>query len=269
MENIIQIRNLTFGYEESLLFDHFNMEIKKGSFTTIAGPIGSGKSTLMRILLGLKRADANIHIAGYQMCGTNIGEIRKNIGVVFENPDNQFVAETVADDLAFSLENLSYTKDEIMKNILRVGSDFGIEHLFDKGPHELSGGEKQIVALASALILNPKILILDEAMTMIDEKEKKHIFQLLLNYHKKKHITILQVTHDLEDALYGDDILILSEGKIVIHDKKEVVLKEEKLLRKIGLELPFMASLSLKLNYYGLVDDTILDMDEMVNLLWK
>ncbi|MDD2435039.1 MAG: ATP-binding cassette domain-containing protein [Bacilli bacterium] len=269
MDDIIIIKDLIFKYDERFIFNRFNLNIRKGSFTSIIGPNGCGKSTLVKIILGLIKTDSYLNIDQLILGNDNIKDIRKRIGVVFENPDNQFVAETVMDDIAFSLENMKFKKQDIRDRIEKYTKYLGIFDLLEREPHRLSGGEKQLVALASALIIEPKILILDEALTMVDTELKEKTYKLLQELHQNHNITIINVTHDLEDSLYGEDIVVIDQGQVVLKGPKELVLKEEKILSNIGLDLPFMASLSLKLKYYDLVDDLILDMDEMVDVLWK
>lgn len=269
MDNIIMIKKLNFSYKNKVIFKDFDLEIERNKFIHIVGPNGSGKSTLVHILLGLLKADGYINIYHMNMCEDNLMDIRRNIGVVFENPDNTFVAETVADDIAFSLENLNYSPSTIDQKIQKISEYLKIEHLLEKNPHYLSGGEKQLVALASALVLEPKILILDEALTMVDGVEKEQILKLLRKIVNEKKITVINVTHDMEDTVYGDKIIILNKGKVLFNDDKKAVYKEERALKKIGIDLPFMVDLSNKLSYYGLVDETILSMSEMVNHLWK
>jgi len=269
MDNIIKIRNMSFSYKNKQIFKDFDLDIEKGKFIHIVGPNGSGKSTLVKIILGLIKAEGYINVYRMNMCEDNIMDIRRSIGVVFENPDNTFVAETVADDIAFSLENLQYTPKTISEKINKISQYLKIENLLEKNPHYLNGGEKQMVALASALIIDPKILILDEAFTMLDGIAKENILKLLKKLVKEKNITVINVTHDMEDTVYGDKIIVLNHGKVLFNDDKKIVYKEEKKLKNIGLELPFMIDLSNKLRYYGLVDEDILSMNVMVNHLWK
>lgn len=267
--NIIDIRNLTFKYEEKLIFDKFNLSIEENSFTTIIGLNGSGKSTLIKILLGLLPADGEIKINDMLLEKNSIKEIRKLIGVVFENPDNQFVAETVMDDIAFSLENLQFKPRDIRIKVKDIANYLGISHLLEREPHSLSGGEKQLVALASALVHDPKILILDEALTMVDVKIRNQIYKILKEINETKGITIINVTHDIDELLYGKDIIVIDDGNVILKGSKEEVLLEEKVFNKLGLELPFMVSLSIKLMYYDLIDKLYFDMNEMVNAIWK
>ncbi|HPF83237.1 MAG TPA: ATP-binding cassette domain-containing protein [Bacilli bacterium] len=269
MENIISIDNISFDYGNKKIFENFSLDIKKGTFTTIVGPNGSGKSTLVRILLGLMKTSGKITINGLEMNHTNIKKIISKIGVVFENPDNQFVAETVMDDIAFSLENMQVKPKEIRKRVKEISAYLGIDDILNKEPHTLSGGQKQLVALASALIIEPDILILDEALTMTDLDTRDKIYNILKDINKNKKITIINVTHEMDEVLYGNDIILLDQGKIVLNGSNEEVLENEKAFNKIGLKIPFMAELSIKLKYYGLVDKMILNLDEMVNKLWK
>ena len=269
MDNIIKLKNMSFCYRNKIIFKNFDLDIEKGKFIHIVGPNGSGKSTLVKILLGLIKAEGYINIYRMNICEDNLMDIRRNIGVVFENVDNTFVGETVVDDIAFSLENLQYTQKTIDDKIKKISEYLKIEELLEKNPHYLSGGEKQLVALASALVTDPKILILDEALTMLDGVEKDNVLKLLKKLVKEKKITVINVTHDMEDTVYGDKIIVLDRGKLIFNDDKEKVYKEEKRLKRIGLELPFMVDLSNKLRYYGLVDEDILNMNAMVNHLWK
>ena len=269
MEEIIKIENITFGYGETKLFENFSLNIEKGSYTTIVGPNGSGKSTLIRILLGLIKTDGKIIINGLEMNHKNIKPIISKVGVVFENPDNQFVAETVMDDIAFSLENMQFDPKVIKQKIKDISKYLEIEDILEREPHTLSGGEKQLVSLASALVIDPDILILDEALTMIDNDERNKIYKILCDVNNDKGITIINVTHDMDEVLFGKNIIVLDEGNIILSGPKELVLQEEKIFNKLGLNLPFMVELSIKLKYYGLVESLILDMDELVDILWK
>ena len=252
--SIISIKDLLFRYNDNYIFDKFNLEIERGSYTSIVGTIGAGKTTLIKILLGLIRTNSNITIDGINLCKENIRDIRKKIGVVFENPENGFVCETVMDEIAFSLENLELDHDEIDRRVKEISEYLDITHLLNRDPHRLSGGEKQVVAFASALVIEPEILIFDEAFTMLDYKYKEKIYKVLDNCNKENNTTIINVTHDLEDTIYGKDIIVMDKGKIIIKGSKEDVLREEKIFNKIGLDLPFIVELSIKLNYYGLLD---------------
>ena len=265
---MITIRNLTFKYRAKDMFDNVDMDIEKGKITSIIGPNGSGKSTLVKILVGLYRYNGKIEINNIPLLKDNRKEIRKSIGIVFTNPDNQFVAETVMDDIAFTLENMNYKKIDIRKKIEEVSKYLGIYDILECNPHDLNSNQKQLVSLASALVHDPKILILDEALTMLDPYDKEKILKILKELNNKG-LTILNISHDIEDTLISDKIYVLDKGKIVLSGTKEEVYKEEDKLHKLGFELPFMVELSNRLMFYDLIDHVIYDMEEMVDILWK
>lgn len=269
MKNIIEMENINFSYNKNQIFKNLNLTFEKGSFTTIIGNNGSGKSTLIRLLVGLLVCEGKITINGLELNHDNLKKIISKIGVVFENPDDQFVAETVLDDIVFSLENMQVDKKEIDKRVNKISKFIGIEDILDKEPHNLSGGQKQLVALASALITDPDILILDEALTMIDPDTRIKIYKILEQINKVNKITIINVTHNMDEILYGDNLIVMDKGNIVLNGPKEFVFLEEKTFNKLGLKLPFIVELTTKLQYYGLIDHLIFDMEELVNEIWK
>jgi len=269
MSDIIKINNLSFRYQSKFVFEKFALNIRDGEWISIVGPNGSGKSTLVKILVGLLESDSNIIVDNLVLNRENIDKIRKKIGVVFENADDSFVAETVADDIAFTLENLAYDQKEIGRMIKDIAIEFKIDDILEKEPHLLSGGEKQKVALAAAMVAKPKILIIDDALEMVDEKNKNEILEILSNLHKERHLTIITITHNLEETYKTDRMVVINDGSILIEGPTIDVLQEDKIFNRIGLNLPFMVDLSIKLKLYGLIDHMILDMDEMVNALWK
>ena len=268
MDNIISIKDVDFKYGDKVIFDKLNLDIKKGSFVSIIGPNGSGKSTLMKLIVGLYKADGEIIVDNTVMGQDTYKAIRSKIGIVFENPDNQFVAETVMDEIAFALENMNYDKKEIRERVREIGKLLDIESIMEKEPHNLSGGQKELVSLASALVLKPKILILDEAMDMIDNNKRDFVLSVLTNLNNIG-MTIINITHNSEELLYGTDIIVMNGGTVKDQGPTKELLRKEKLFKNNGLELPFVVDLSYKLKYYGLVDDIVLNMNELVNLIWK
>ncbi|MGM9849946.1 MAG: energy-coupling factor ABC transporter ATP-binding protein [Bacilli bacterium] len=269
MDNMIVINKLSFKYDYRVIFNNLCLSIKKGKFTTILGNNGCGKSTLVRLLTGLEDSNGSISIDGVILNNSSLSSIRRKIGVVFENPDNTLISETVMEDLAFPLENLNCSRDYIYSKINEISKYLGIDHLLNRCPRDLSGGEKQLVGLGCALITGPELIILDEAFSMVDSMSKLNMLKLLRRIKKDYNVTILNISHDIEESIYGDDIIVINEGKVVIHDSKKNVYREEKLLNKLGFELPFMVSLSNKLSYYDLLDKVVYDMEDMVDLLWK
>ena len=268
MNSIININKLTFRYLDKFIFDKFSLDIEKGSFVTITGPNGSGKSTLLKILTGLVKTEADITICGLELNKENIYDIRKNIGVIFDNLDNTFISETIEDDLAFTLQNLCYTKEEMKDRIEEISTLLGIKSILNSRSNELSGGEKCKAALACAIIHNPKILILDEALSMIDENDKNNILKILKKLNKRG-MTIINVVHDLKESYYSDRLLIFSDGEIVLDGPPLKVMEYDKILNKLGISIPFEIELSLKLKLYGLVDKLYCNMEMLVNDLWQ
>lgn len=269
MNSIIEVRDLSYTLKEKKILNSFHFTVKRGSWITLLGPVGSGKSTLIKLLTGLLPSNHEITINGIPVQKKNLKEIRALIGIVFENPNHQLIGETVMDNIAFPLENLQYDRTLILNTIRDVAEQLQIKDLLNRTTDSLSGGEKQLIALASVLVKKPHILILDEAFSMIDEIEKNRILNLLKELHQKTGITILNVTHDIEESIYGEEIAIMKNGKLLMQGSKEEIYKHEKQLKMLGFELPFMAKLSQKLKYYHLLDETIYDMNEMVDLLWK
>lgn len=265
---MISIKNLEFKYQNTEIFNNLNLEFEDKKITSLIGPNGSGKSTLVKILVGLYHYNGSITIDGTPLLKDNRKEIRKKIGIVFTNPDNQFVAETVMDDIAFTLENMNYKKEDIRKKIEEVTKYLGIYDILETNPHDLNSNQKQLVSLASALVHEPKVLILDEALTMLDPFDKEKILKILKELNKKG-LTIINISHDIEDTLISDKIYVLDSGKIALEGTKEEIYKEEKKLHNLGFNLPFMVELSNRLMFYNLIDHTIYNMEEMVDTLWK
>ena len=172
------------------------------------------------------------------------------------------------DEIAFSLENMNREKKEIRESVKEVSALLGIEDILEKEPHSLSGGQKELVSLASALSIKPQILILDEALDMIDNNRREDILNILTELNKMG-MTIINITHNSEELLYGTKIIVMNNGEVKEQGKTKELLRKEKLFKNNGLELPFVVDLSYKLKYYGLVDDIVLDMDELVDKIWK
>jgi len=270
MSNIIKIEKLNFKYKEKQVFNNLDLNIEKGSFISIIGPNGSGKSTLIKILTGLL-LDYNgyINIDGYNLNKFYLKEIRRKIGVVFDNPDNHFVAETVIDDLAFSLENLQYSKEDITNSINEIVKIFKLENILYAEPRNLTNSEKQKVAIAGSLIFNPKILILDEALHQLTPSDKKEILDILKKYQKERNLTIIMITHNLENTLYSDRIVVLNEGKIYLDGTLEEVYSEKEKLSKLKLNLPFMIKLSYRLQDEGIIEKIYTDPKVLMEDLWQ
>ena len=267
MDNIIKVDKLTFKYDDKFIFDKLSFSVGCGKWISITGENGCGKTTLIKILTGLINTENNITICNLLLNKENLYEIRKNIGIVFDNPDNSFLCETIEDDLAFTLNNLGYKDSYIKFKINEISNMLNIKHLLHKSPNELSGGEKCIAAIGCALMHNPKILILDEALSMIDEYELNNVLNVLKELHESG-LTIINIIHNLKESFYADRLIVLSKGKIVLDGKPLKVMEKDKVLNSLGISLPFEIELSMKLKLYGLVNKLIPDIDELVDILW-
>ena len=226
--SIITVKSMSFKYDNNYIFEDFDLEIEKGSFTTIIGQNGSGKSTLAKILIGLYQASGYIAIDGYLLNNFYIKKIRRSFSVCFDSADEHFIGETVKDDLAFTLENLEYSKQEMESCIINISKKFKIDNILDKMPEELTNSEREKVMIASSLIHNPKILLLDESIHKLTDKDKKLVFNILKEYQQEHKLSIILITHNLEDTLYSDRIIVLNKGKIVLDGTKEEIYQNEK-----------------------------------------
>lgn len=258
MENIIEIKELTYSDKDILIFDKLNLEIKKGSFTTIIGPNNSGKSTLVKILLGIIKTESNIIINN-----KDITNIDKNIiGYIPNNINDSIIMDTIIDEITLN--------DKVdNKELNKLLEEFNLKDRKYENPKNLSNGEQQLIYIISSLVRKPKIIICDESFTNLDNLVKDKVLKILKKLCFEKGITIINVTNDTEDILYGDSVAIISNKKILINDKKENIIGNEKLFKKLNLKMPFMAELSLKLGYYGLLNNIETDMNRMINKLWK
>lgn len=269
MGKIVEIQNLTFAYNSHVIFNELSLNISEGSFYTILGKTGSGKSTLARILMGLEETHDYIKIHDLYLNPKNMEEIRQKTNIVYENPELEFVTDSVFEELAFSLQSLGYSEDEIKKKINLVSEDFSINHLLSRNPHKLSAGEKELISLAVNVITSPKLLILDEALSMIDKKTKKRIWEVLRKYQQEMNMTILHFTDYPEDILEGTNIVILADGKVALQENIFASLQSEKAFTNNQLELPFLVNLSNKLRYYGTIPALETDIEQLVDAIWK
>jgi len=269
MENEIIIRDMSFSYGKDIIFENLDLDIKKSSFVSIIGKNGSGKSTLAKILGGLLKHKGYININKTVLDKTNLRNLRKKIGFVLDGNKFCFIGETVLDDVIYTMENMGYSKKRIKKRLNYINELFDLEKLLELSPLNLTKSKQALVSLAASIAHHPVILILDEAFISMDETDKKKAYKALKKINKEESLTIINITSSMNETLYGDDIIVLDSGKLIMNDIKEKVYQEEKQLIKIGFELPFMVDLSKKLSYYDLTKETIYDMKEMVNHLWK
>lgn len=266
---IVQVENVTFQYDlrksEKTLED-VSFHVNKGEWLAILGDNGSGKSTLAQILVGLlKPQKGKIIISGMELNDDTKWEIRRKIGLVFQNPDNQFIGTTVQDDVAFGLENMNMPFDEMKNRVDEALKMVGMEELKLHDPSRLSGGQKQRVAIAGVLALRPDIIMLDEALVMIDPKSRVQLLNTLHRLKEEYGLTIISITHDMSEVQLADRILRMERGRIVNSGPPEKIFIEEK-----KLEPPFAEKLRRTLLAKGCnVPDKYMTEDEMVRWLCK
>ena len=241
--NLVKVSHLSFSYqkEESVLND-ISFTIESGSYTSLIGHNGSGKSTIAKILIGLLSfAKGEITAFGLDYSKKNIADIRKHIGIVFQNPDNQFIGSTVKDDIAFGLENREVPTNKMDEIILEFTKKVHMDEYLDKEPEYLSGGQKQRVAIAGVLAMHPDLIILDEATAMLDPKGKSEIFEVINELRKENpNLAILSITHDIEEAFKSDHIIVLNKGSILMKGSPSELLNKKEELLNAGLDIPFM-----------------------------
>lgn len=261
---MIKVNNLTYIYQKTdLALDDISFEINAGEFVSILGHNGSGKSTLSKILVGLlEPTNGEVKINNLDLNKENLNEIRKHIGIVFQNPDNQFVGVSVKHDIAFGMENREIPREEMLKKIDEYIKMVDMEKYINSEPHKLSGGQKQRVAIAGILALNTDIIILDEATSMLDPEGVIEIKELIKSLKGQK--TIISITHDLDFARMSDRVIVLNQGKIIKDCKPEDAFKDIEALKESRLDVPFNLKLyneALKNNLDKRIIDSIWELN--------
>lgn len=265
MENIIEVKNLCFEYEPGLkTIDHISFDIKKGEYVAILGHNGSGKSTIAKLLIGLlEKKSGTISVGHYELNMDNLYKIREQVGIVFQNPDNQFIGATVRDDIAFGLENICIPRNEMNQLIKTYASKVRMEKFLDHEPTKLSGGQKQRVAIAGILAMSPSIIILDEATSMLDPRGRHEINELVREINEDREMTIISITHDIEEAKNADKIILLNEGKIMSVGTPQEILTQVDVLEQLQLDIPFALKISQRLKDKGFKIKETLDVEEL------
>ena len=266
----LEIKNLSFSYDkEKPVIDDISLSVDKGSLIAILGHNGSGKSTLAKLIVGLlEKNNGQIFFDGEEINRKNIKKLQTKTSLVFQNPDNQFIGATVEDDIAFGLENRQFPHDKMQEEINKFAESVGMLDFLKKEPVNLSGGQKQRVALAGALILRPEILILDEATSMLDPKGKSTIRKIIRKIHKENpDLTIITITHDIDEALLCDRVFILSKGKLVKDGVPQEVLRDEKALLDLKLDMPFIYRVEKKLAETG-INSHAENFEKLVEDIW-
>ena len=266
----LEVKNLSFQYSpEQIAIDDISFSVEKGKFIAVLGHNGSGKSTLAKLIVGLlEKNKGQIFFDEKEITRDNIQDLQTKTALVFQNPDNQFIGVTVEDDIAFGLENKCFPREKMQEEINLFAESVNMLDYLKKEPINLSGGQKQRVALAGALILRPEILILDEATSMLDPKGKSTVRKVIDKIHQENpDLTIISITHDVDEALLADEVLILSKGKLVKKGNPKEVFRDREALLKLKLEVPFIYRFEEKLARFGIKSNAE-NLDELAEDIW-
>ena len=265
----IEVKDLTFSYDKKVnAIENISFSIEAGSYTTIIGHNGSGKSTIAKLLVALQEKDeGQIFIDGIELNEDTLYDIRKKTGIVFQNPDNQFIGSTVADDIAFGLENHCVPCEKMPEIIDTFAKKVGMDKYMNSEPTKLSGGQKQRVAIAGVLAMSPEIIIFDESTSMLDPQGKKDINDLIQEIHKESNITMISITHDIEEVAKSDYVIVLDGGHKVMEGKPEDILYQEQKLIDLKLDIPFALKFVNQLKKDGVHLDKTIDTTKVVEAL--
>ena len=272
MENIIKVRNLKYKYDsesENYTLNDVSFQVKKGEWLSIVGHNGSGKSTTVRLIDGLLEAESgDIIISGDKLTAENVWEKRRQIGMVFQNPDNQFVGATVEDDVAFGLENQGLAYDLMVERVQQALELVGMQDFKEREPARLSGGQKQRVAVAGVVALRPDIIILDEATSMLDPEGRLDLIQTVKKIKDSNQLTVISITHDLDEIALSDRVLVMKEGQVEsTATPRELFSRED--LEELGLDQPFVNQVKAALRQSGFpLPDSYLTEKELQDQLW-
>ena len=272
MKNIIEVRNLKYKYDsesENYTLNDVSFQVKKGEWLSIVGHNGSGKSTTVRLIDGLLEAESgDIIISGDKLTAENVWEKRRQIGMVFQNPDNQFVGATVEDDVAFGLENQGLDYDLMVERVQQALELVGMQDFKEREPARLSGGQKQRVAVAGVVALRPDIIILDEATSMLDPEGRLDLIQTVKKIKDSNQLTVISITHDLDEIALSDRVLVMKEGQVEsTATPRELFSRED--LEELGLAQPFVNQVKAALRQSGFpLPDSYLTEKELQDQLW-
>ena len=272
-QTIIELEDIHYRYHEDDAREALagvSLEIRRGEWLAIIGHNGSGKSTLAKVMNGLIEANTgSVVINGKTLTAETVFDARRTVGMVFQNPDNQFVGTTVEDDIAFGLENIGLPREEMLERVTKVLEMVKMSEFRTKEPARLSGGQKQRVAIAGVTALEPEVIILDEATSMLDPKGRLEVISTIQKLHKEKKITVISITHDLDEAAQADRVVLMEQGQIQqIGTPKEIFKLGSKLVEK-GLDVPFAEKLIEALRERGInVPEEYLDEEGLVEWLW-
>ena len=273
MKNIIEVKNLSYRYDlksEDYILKDVSFHVKQGEWISIVGHNGSGKSTTVRLIDGLLEAESgDIIIFGDKLTAGNVWEKRRQIGMVFQNPDNQFVGATVEDDVAFGLENQGMDYPNMVKRVHEALELVGMQNFKEREPARLSGGQKQRVAIAGVVALQPDIIILDEATSMLDPEGRLELIRTVKEIKDKNHLTVISITHDLDEISLSDRVLVMKNGQVEsTATPRELFSRPD--LEDLGLDQPFVNQVKAAMIQTGLtLPETYLTEKELQEQLWE
>lgn len=273
MKNIIEVKNLSYRYDhksEDYILKDVSFHVKQGEWLSIVGHNGSGKSTTVRLIDGLLESESgDIIISGDKLTADNVWEKRRQIGMVFQNPDNQFVGATVEDDVAFGLENQGMDYPMMVKRVHEALELVGMQNFKEREPARLSGGQKQRVAIAGVVALQPDIIILDEATSMLDPEGRLELIRTVKEIKDKNHLTVISITHDLDEISLSDRILVMKNGQVEsTATPRELFSRPD--LEDLGLDQPFVNQVKTAMIQTGLtLPETYLTEKELQEQLWE
>lgn len=272
-EPVISIQDVSFRYpgQETFALNDVSFSVADGEWLAVVGHNGSGKSTLAKILNGLQFPEkGTVKVQNLLLSEEAIWDIRRLVGMVFQSPDNQFVGTTVQDDVAFGLENNGVAHDEMVQRVQEALERVHMTEFLNQEPHHLSGGQKQRVAIAGVIALRPKVIILDEATSMLDPLGREEVLQTVRELKEEQGLTVISITHDLEEAARADRIIVMNRGQVYTEGKPEDIFELEEELITLGLDIPFPVKMSHLLRNAGLeLPKMYLTDEELVNDLWK
>ena len=272
MKNIIEVHNLKYKYDndtEEYILNDVTFHVKQGEWLSIVGHNGSGKSTTIRLIDGLLEAESGeIIILGDQLTPENVWEKRRHIGMVFQNPDNQFVGATVEDDVAFGLENQGMDHETMVNRVNEALEIVGMQDFKNREPARLSGGQKQRVAIAGIVALRPDIIILDEATSMLDPEGRLDLIQTVKRIKDENQMTVISITHDLDEVALSDRVLVMKKGKVESSSTARELFSRSD-LQELGLDEPFSNQVKATLNEYFDLSADYLTEKELQESLWE
>ncbi|MGI6136765.1 MAG: energy-coupling factor transporter ATPase [Christensenellales bacterium] len=273
MDNIIELKNVSYDYVSGDIITRgvkdVTLDIERGSFVAFVGHNGSGKSTLAKLLNGFFVPDkGKVFVEGIDTADDDkIFDIRKKVGMVFQNPDNQMVASIVEDDLAFGPENLGVPREEIGKRIDWALKTVNMEGQNKRTPNKLSGGQKQRISIAAILVMKPDVLILDESTAMLDPKGREEVMETIMRLNKEEGMTVILITHYMEEVILADKVVVMNDGEVVLHGTPKEVYKELETIRDAQLELPIITQVAVELKNRGYDVPLSLTKEELVEAL--